>query len=87
MDSPDRPTTDQLKDRVRRDWTDVATIEAWRRWREPFAVQTQALTSALVEAAEIEPGHRVLDLASGAGEPALTLARRVGPSGRVVART
>jgi SAM-dependent methyltransferase len=77
--------TDQLEERVRRDWTDVATIEAWRRWREPFAVQTEALTSALLDAAEIEQGQRVLDLASGAGEPALTLARRVGPSGRVVA--
>jgi SAM-dependent methyltransferase len=85
VDSPEPPTTDQLKERVRRDWTDVATIEAWRRWREPFAVQTEALTSALLDAADIEPGQRVLDLASGAGEPALTLARRVGPSGQVVA--
>ena len=85
MDSPETPTTDQLKERVRRDWTDVATIEAWRRWREPFAVQTEALTSALLDVADIEPGQRVLDLASGAGEPALTLARRVGPSGHVVA--
>ena len=85
MDSPETPTTDQLKERVRRDWTDVATIEAWRRWREPFAVQTEALTSALLHVADIEPGQRVLDLASGAGEPALTLARRVGPSGHVVA--
>jgi SAM-dependent methyltransferase len=85
VDSPEPPTTDQLKERVRRDWTDVATIDAWRRWREPFAVQTEALTSALLDAADIEPGQRVLDLASGAGEPALTLARRVGPSGHVVA--
>jgi ubiquinone/menaquinone biosynthesis C-methylase UbiE len=79
------PTVDQLKDRVRRDWTDVATIEAWRRWREPFAVQTQMLTSTLLDAADIHPGQRVLDLASGAGEPALTLARRVGPDGHVTA--
>ena len=28
VDSPETPTTDQLKERVRRDWTDVATIEA-----------------------------------------------------------
>jgi ubiquinone/menaquinone biosynthesis C-methylase UbiE len=85
MEASDAPTVDQLKDRVRRDWTDVATIEAWRRWREPFAVHTASLTDALVRAARIEPGQRVLDLASGAGEPALTLARRVGPEGRVTA--
>ena len=85
MEAPDVPTVDQLKERVRRDWTDVATIEAWRRWREPFAVHTASLTEALLDAARIEPGQRVLDLASGAGEPALTLARRVGPEGRVTA--
>jgi SAM-dependent methyltransferase len=85
VESSDAPTIDQLKERVRRDWTDVATIEAWRRWREPFAVHTASLTEALLEAARVEPGQRVLDLASGAGEPALTLARRVGPDGRVTA--
>jgi SAM-dependent methyltransferase len=81
----DRPSVDELRERVRRDWTDVATIEAWRRWREPFAVQTASLTQALVAAARIESGQRVLDLASGAGEPALTLARLVAPEGHVTA--
>jgi len=38
-----------------------------------------------VEAARVAPGMRVLDLASGPGEPALTLARVVGPRGHVVA--
>ena len=40
---------------------------------------------ALVGPARIAAGHRVLDVATGVGEPALTLARRVGPSGRGVA--
>ena len=85
MESSQRPTLDQLKDRVRRDWTDVATIDAWRRWREPFAVQTQMLTTTLLDAADIRRGQRVLDLASGAGEPALSIARAVGPEGHVTA--
>jgi len=38
-----------------------------------------------VGAARVAPGMRVLDLASGPGEPALTLARVVGPRGHVVA--
>jgi SAM-dependent methyltransferase len=38
-----------------------------------------------MELAHIQSGHRVLDIASGTGEPALTIARRVGPTGRVVA--
>jgi ubiquinone/menaquinone biosynthesis C-methylase UbiE len=39
----------------------------------------------LVEAAQLQPGMRILDLASGNGEPALSLARRVAPNGHVTA--
>lgn len=38
-----------------------------------------------VELAEIAPGQRVLDIATGIGEPALSAASRVGSAGRVVA--
>jgi ubiquinone/menaquinone biosynthesis C-methylase UbiE len=85
VEPPQAPTVDQLKERVRRDWTDAATIEAWRRWREPFGVQTQALTDALLATADLHEGQAVLDLASGAGEPALSIARLVGPEGHVTA--
>jgi SAM-dependent methyltransferase len=46
---------------------------------------SQALTDALVAAARVRPGLRVMDVASGAGEPALTLAAAVQPAGEVVA--
>lgn len=85
MNAPEPPSVVQLKERVRRDWTDSETVAAWGRWREPFAEQTASLTDALLTAARIEPGQTVLDLASGAGEPALTLARRLGRDGRVTA--
>jgi len=45
----------------------------------------QPVTDALVEYAKPAPGMRVLDLASGTGEPAITLATRVGPKGQVTA--
>jgi SAM-dependent methyltransferase len=45
----------------------------------------QSLNQPLVEAADIQPGQQVLDLASGPGEPAFTIAGLVGPEGRVVA--
>jgi len=43
------------------------------------------VTDALVEYARPEPGMRVLDLGSGTGEPAITLALRVRPTGKVAA--
>jgi SAM-dependent methyltransferase len=43
------------------------------------------LTEALVEYVHPRPGIQVLDVASGTGEPAITLAARVGPDGYVAA--
>ena len=45
----------------------------------------QPLTDTLVDYAAPVAGMRVLDLASGTGEPAISLASRVGPSGHVTA--
>jgi len=45
----------------------------------------QPATNAFVDYAEPGPGMQILDLASGTGEPAITLARRIGPEGRVTA--
>jgi ubiquinone/menaquinone biosynthesis C-methylase UbiE len=39
----------------------------------------------MLDEARLEPGDRVLDLAAGAGEPSLSAAERVGPSGHVLA--
>jgi enediyne biosynthesis protein CalE5 len=70
---------------VRDEWTDDATIEGWRRWHLKMTVQLQAMTDALLAAARVRPGLRVLDLSSGTGQPALDLARAVGPTGHVTA--
>jgi SAM-dependent methyltransferase len=45
----------------------------------------QAVTDALVEYSRPQAGMRVLDLASGTGEPAISLAGRVGAQGQVIA--
>ena len=39
----------------------------------------------MMELAHVASGQKVLDVATGIGEPAMTAARKVGPSGRVVA--
>jgi SAM-dependent methyltransferase len=50
-----------------------------------FERAAQHVSDRLVELAAVCPGHRVADLATGIGEPAITAARRVGTAGRVVA--
>ena len=57
----------------------------WRKWWQTFEQGAQCLSDRLVELADIRPGHRVLDVATGIGEPAITAAQRVGPTGLVVA--
>ncbi|MCB9674874.1 MAG: methyltransferase domain-containing protein [Alphaproteobacteria bacterium] len=42
------------------------------------------LSARMVALAELRPGMRVLDVATGRGEPAIPAARAVGPTGRVV---
>lgn len=71
------------RDSGRREWAERAA--AWRRWAPQWAVQTSEATGLIVEAARIAPGMQVLDVASGSGEPALTLAVAVGPHGQVTA--
>jgi SAM-dependent methyltransferase len=55
------------------------------KWKAKSSVMGKAVTAALVEYAAPKLGMRVLDLASGTGEPAISLAMRIGPQGRVTA--
>jgi len=75
--------TNDVREDLRQEWTSAAPY--WKKWDEHLASQSRAATELIVEAAELSPGHRVLDLASGTGQPALTIAAHVGPDGRVIA--
>lgn len=66
----------------RRDWTEAAA--GWRKWWGHFEAIAGPVGDRLIQLAAIRAGHRVLDVATGIGEPALTAARLVGPGGRVV---
>jgi ubiquinone/menaquinone biosynthesis C-methylase UbiE len=57
---------------------------AAEKWKAKSAVLGNAVTEALVEYSCPTPGMRVLDLASGTGEPGISLAQRV-PQGSVTA--
>jgi SAM-dependent methyltransferase len=70
---------------VEDEWLNAATIRAWTRWHDKVTVETAAVTKRLAMHAQIHSGARVLDLASGTGDPAIALARLVGPGGHVTA--
>jgi enediyne biosynthesis protein CalE5 len=72
----------ELKSRERRAWASVA--DGWRRRDELLTHGAAPVTAKLIEMARIETGHHVLDIASGVGEPSLSIARHVGRNGRVV---
>jgi ubiquinone/menaquinone biosynthesis C-methylase UbiE len=81
--SPEQQPVPNYKESVRQEWTGAAPL--WKKWNHKFVIQTRAATELVVSAAQLAPGMKVLDLASGTGEPALSLAKTVGPEGRVVA--
>jgi ubiquinone/menaquinone biosynthesis C-methylase UbiE len=66
-------------------WGSSYRLIAAEKWKAKSAAMGSAVTEALVEYTCPLPGMRVLDLASGTGEPGITLAQRVGPQGSVTA--
>src|SRR4051812_29875244 len=66
-----------------RNWDSAAV--GWNEWGEFNHRADRHISERLVELAGVRPGSRVLDVAAGYGEPALTAARKAGPQGRVVA--
>jgi enediyne biosynthesis protein CalE5 len=81
--SDQNPEDLKIKGQQKAAWDDSA--EGWKRWWPTFERSAQLVNDRLVELAGVRAGNRVLDIATGSGEPALTCARVVGPSGRVVA--
>lgn len=67
----------------RQDWTTASA--GWKKWWRTLERALTPVSQRMVELAEIRSGQRVLDVATGIGEPALTAARLVGPSGHITA--
>ena len=58
---------------------------AWRRWNPTLDRWYGDVTRQMLDLAQIQPGQHILDIAAGAGEPAVSAAERVGPGGYVLA--
>jgi SAM-dependent methyltransferase len=85
MSAPDPSKIQMFREHLHQEWTGDRTVAAWRKWHAQIAAFTHGATEAILEAAHLRPGMRVLDLASGVGDPALSIAADVAPSGRVTA--
>jgi ubiquinone/menaquinone biosynthesis C-methylase UbiE len=72
----------KFKESTRQQWETVA--EAWNRWGPTLQRWLEPATEAMLQMARIASGDRVLDVAGGSGEPALTAVARVGPGGYVL---
>ncbi len=81
MTTPSKSETGKVED----GWGSSYRLIAADKWKAKSAAMGKAVTEALVEFAQPKPGMRILDLASGTGEPAITLAMRVGAQGQVTA--
>jgi SAM-dependent methyltransferase len=75
MNSPNKPT----------DWGSSYRLIAADKWKAKSAAMGRDVTQALVDYARPSAGMKILDLASGTGEPAISLASRVEPGGQVTA--
>lgn len=71
-----------VKQREHSTWTAVAP--GWRKHDERLTAITKPVTERLLDLAGVGPGHRVLDIACGTGEPAIPAALRAR-DGQVVA--
>jgi SAM-dependent methyltransferase len=66
-------------------WSSAFRIAASEKWKAKSAAMGRDVTEALVDYAHPLPGMNVLDVASGTGEPAITIASRIGPDGHITA--
>jgi len=77
----------QYKETQRQSWNSVAV--GWQEWWQTFEKDAQRLSDHLVELAKVGSSSKVLDIATGIGEPAITAAKKVSNagdgSGRVLA--
>jgi SAM-dependent methyltransferase len=68
---------------TREQWQQAA--EPWHRWGPTLEEWLGEATATMLDLAGVGPGARVLDVAAGAGGQTLAAARRVGPTGAVLA--
>ena len=75
-------SADEIRQLSRIEWN--AAAPGWKKYGTNIFDATHPVSDQLIRSPGIASGQTVLDVATGAGEPALTIAKIVGPQGRVV---
>jgi SAM-dependent methyltransferase len=71
-----------IKDLQRAQWRDAA--DAWDEYFDWYSRAFAPLMTWCADAIDAAPGMRVLDVAAGSGQPALTIASRIQPGGTLL---
>ena len=79
--APNANPIDAETNEVLREWR--ASAFYWQKHANTIRAMFGPVTQALIQDAQIKEGESVLDVAGGAGEPSLTIAEMVGPTGSV----
>jgi ubiquinone/menaquinone biosynthesis C-methylase UbiE len=74
---------EEFKINQKNSWDSVAA--GWHKWWKTIENGAQTVSDKMVELAQIRAGQRVLDIATGIGEPAITAGKIVGQEGHVTA--
>src|SRR5262249_59127489 len=75
----------RIEDQVEGTYGSVEAAAGWRRSGVARAQVLAPLTERMLDLAGVSVGYRVLDVAAGTGEQTLAAARRVGPTGAILA--
>ena len=74
-------SADEIRDAQRETWARLSA--SWEKWDAVIVDQLGPVGVAMIEHLGLAEDHQVLDIASGTGEPGLSIAR-LAPKGRVV---
>ena len=78
----DAPSPQDIIDREHTTWREVSA--GWRKNDAQLRENADLVSQRMLDRANLAAGHRVLDIASGTGEPAIPAAHRVGDNGQVI---
>jgi ubiquinone/menaquinone biosynthesis C-methylase UbiE len=71
-----------IRDRARMEWS--AAAPGWKKYGKDMVRWMAPISDQLIKSAGISTGQTVLDVATGTGQPALTIAKIVGQNGKVM---